>query len=168
MDSQIENLDNLKDENTPKCDICCESYENTKNTLDCGHSFCRECIVNMINSPDLTISCPLCRKISNINLINITKSVNNPEELIELFKKLSHNNQKQILCDNCHTINAEHSCFECDVKLCEKCWPDIHKIGRQLQHKKNNLFESNTDSICPHHPKYYREFICMHDDCLQI
>ena len=183
MDSQTEKFDNSEDINSSKCNICYEDYENGKTTLECGHSLCKKCIIGVVkptlvgnqnriypdgvNSHGWTITCPFCRKVTSTNLAAITKSVNDSEELIELFKKFSDNKQDRIICDNCHILNAEHSCFECDIKLCEKCWPDIHKIGKLLQHRKNNLLENVKDLICSHHPKYYKEFICMHADCAQ-
>ncbi|XP_051922348.1 E3 ubiquitin-protein ligase RNF183 [Hippocampus zosterae] len=55
----------------PECAICFCSYDNTFKTpklLTCGHTFCLECLARInVSAPEIkTLSCPVCREITDI------------------------------------------------------------------------------------------------------
>jgi hypothetical protein len=47
--------------NSIECPICLTQKGNF-DTLGCGHSLCKDCRVNILNTPSLNDKCPLCRK----------------------------------------------------------------------------------------------------------
>uniref|UniRef100_A0A4W3GIG3 RING-type domain-containing protein n=1 Tax=Callorhinchus milii TaxID=7868 RepID=A0A4W3GIG3_CALMI len=52
-------LENLRNEAT--CSICLEFYTEPV-TIDCGHNFCRGCILQCWGTGQESVSCPQCRQ----------------------------------------------------------------------------------------------------------
>lgn len=51
----------------PECPVCCNPFNNTFHTpkvLDCGHSFCVECLahLSLVTPAQRQLLCPLCRQ----------------------------------------------------------------------------------------------------------
>ncbi|XP_070287278.1 E3 ubiquitin-protein ligase RNF183 [Myotis yumanensis] len=51
----------------PECPVCCNPFDNTFHTpkvLDCGHSFCVECLahLSLVTPAQHQLLCPLCRQ----------------------------------------------------------------------------------------------------------
>ncbi|XP_042202515.1 E3 ubiquitin-protein ligase TRIM39-like [Callorhinchus milii] len=72
-------LENLRNEAT--CSICLEFYTEPV-TIDCGHNFCRDCILQCWGTGQESVSCPQCRQQipqrgvrPNRTLSNIVESV---------------------------------------------------------------------------------------------
>ena len=49
---------NLKEEEVLECIICIENLKHKKSVIDCGHSFCIECIQYWAT---IETTCPLCK-----------------------------------------------------------------------------------------------------------
>lgn len=163
-----ESVENLYDELTKitkSNDINCEKC-NMNYTLECEHIICIKCNKLNIVDGNLIIICAICNKSSNINLNNIITFFTDITQLTEFLNGVSYNKPKNIICENCNLENAEIGCFECEVKLCHNCWPQIHRIGKLTQHKAVNLEEYDDNPICINHPKYYKELICTENKLL--
>ncbi|XP_042202437.1 E3 ubiquitin-protein ligase TRIM39-like [Callorhinchus milii] len=77
--ASVQELENLRNEAT--CSICLEFYTDPV-TIDCGHNFCRDCILQCWGTGQESVSCPQCRQQipqrsvrSNRTLSNIVESV---------------------------------------------------------------------------------------------
>ena len=58
-----------------ECSLCFDIFENTK-CLECNHSFCKECIDEILQFNDdgsATVDCPQCKKQT---FIDATKTAN--------------------------------------------------------------------------------------------
>lgn len=60
------------------CGICLEYYKDkirAPHTLQCGHTFCHECLTKISSKNDgVIVECPHCRKIVNQQLKDIGKN----------------------------------------------------------------------------------------------
>ncbi|CAI5768396.1 finger RFP-like [Podarcis lilfordi] len=77
-------VQDLCDEAT--CSICLEYFKDPVTTAECGHNFCRSCLVQCCGARGRQASCPQCRKtVQKRNLIPNRQLAH----LVELIKKLS-------------------------------------------------------------------------------
>ncbi|XP_053235518.1 zinc finger protein RFP-like isoform X1 [Podarcis raffonei] len=77
-------VQDLCDEAT--CSICLEYFKDPVTTAECGHNFCRSCLVQCCGARGRQASCPQCRKtVQKGNLIPNRQLAH----LVELIKKLS-------------------------------------------------------------------------------
>jgi hypothetical protein len=150
---------------THLCLICGDIYndDNPKCDFSCGHKCCSACRTNITyadsNTTTATFTCPYCRTVSEIDIPTLMDDFSEPNKILNMSKKLYTNKQTIILCDNCGS-NANHSCFSCEINLCDKCWPIIHKLGKLLQHQQETLIEKPKKFTCPLHSKYDLELFC--------
>ena len=153
----------------PKCNICYNKYTETGDNIiqylsNCNHNICISCSKQLINDTTMTILCPFCRKTSRISPEVINDTFTDGEQFVDFLTKIV--NPTEIInetCDKCEVLNAYFGCTECEIKLCEKCWPDVHSIGRLVDHKKVSIEEYKNNPKCPNHPRYYRELVCTSD-----
>ena len=102
------------------CDICLEALKNPKMLEKCGHIFCNECLLGLLDKADS--SCPLDRKAFNKECI---------VRPIPVFLSIYH--KLQIKCEfwpNCeeqiNVHNYDSHCENCsfnplNMLTCEKC-----------------------------------------------
>lgn len=148
-----------------KCPICFDS--ETECILDCKHELCKKCFVNIVKHNGLLLSCPICRNNMHCKIDTVISYYCDADDLIDFVKGVPYCNEQtnETLCDKCETNIADNGCHDCCAKLCNKCWLEIHKIGKLTEHKKVSVNDIKYKIKCPHHPNYYREFICLHDEC---
>ncbi|KAM9313164.1 E3 ubiquitin-protein ligase TRIM39-like [Gastrophryne carolinensis] len=105
-----------------ECSICLSVYTDPV-TLKCGHNFCRNCIVRVLETQEeaAVYSCPQCREEfqerpalhRNITLRNIAENLLSAQPGPE---------GGVTLCSHCvdSPVAAVKSCLLCEVSLCEK------------------------------------------------
>ncbi len=153
-----------------KCNICYNKYTETGDNViqylsKCNHNICISCVKQLINDTTMTVLCPFCREISRISTNVINDTFVDGEQFVDFLTKIT--NPAEIInetCDKCNASTAYVGCIECEIKLCEKCWPDVHSIGKLVEHKKVSIEEYKTSPKCPTHPRYYRELVCTSND----
>ncbi|XP_068135868.1 E3 ubiquitin-protein ligase TRIM21-like [Hyperolius riggenbachi] len=146
------------------CSICLNIYTDPV-TLRCGHSFCRLCIEQVLDSQEASgrYSCPECRQKfekrprlqKNIALHNIVENLlgAQPEE-----------KETQVFCTYCveDSVPAVKSCLLCEACLCDKhlkvhskspehvlCDPSTSLGNRKCSvHKKILEYYCTEDSAC--------------------
>ena len=103
-----------------QCAVCLERYTDPR-MLPCVHSFCMSCINRLPQQDDTTVSCPVCKKPSQLGKKGASSlpaafHMNMLLEIDDLLKKnslqvcSSHGQRKKFLyCKRCH----EDICFEC-------------------------------------------------------
>ncbi|XP_048472712.1 E3 ubiquitin-protein ligase TRIM39-like isoform X2 [Rhincodon typus] len=103
-DKELENLIN-----EAICSICLEFYTEPV-MIDCGHSFCRICILSYWDKNSESISCPKCREVFPQRNVRLNRFAAN---MVESVRKLSskpketsslrceqHDEKLKLFCDN--------------------------------------------------------------------
>ncbi|XP_042200768.1 E3 ubiquitin-protein ligase TRIM39-like [Callorhinchus milii] len=78
-------LENLRNEAT--CSICLEFYTDPVST-DCGHNFCRDCILQCWGTGQESVSCPQCRQQIPQRCVRPNRTLSN---MVESVQRLSLN-----------------------------------------------------------------------------
>ena len=141
-DRQMTNLELLFDE-LLQCMICFTRFTNPK-ILQCGHSFCEECLQRDHNAnqpehrcPSGNIPCPTCRELTLIPENGITGLRNDfrTNKIEEILQKMNvHSNRN--LCHPCKSkellVIAKIYCVSCNVSYCDECH-DKHSANQVLK-----------------------------------
>jgi hypothetical protein len=111
-------------EDLVSCSVCYEVFDGlsqlkTPKTLPCQHTYCSQCIQNLIkNSPSESkkFNCPQC--------MHLVENVSNSNELptsrivLSLLEKSTLNFSGFASCPSCRQIKNLLVCFECNLPLC--------------------------------------------------
>ncbi|CAM4922220.1 unnamed protein product [Rotaria socialis] len=122
-------------ENVITCPICLKHFDQPR-MLPCSHTFCFQCIQQMVTDNHGVLECPKRDGVkiegNNIGDLPLNETVRG---LLQLFENPNSNIP---LCDRCETNEAEHWCdSDCKHCFCTKCWDIIHEVGvGQYQHHK--------------------------------
>ena len=115
------------------CPICYELYKNPK-YLPCHHSYCEECLVKLQKGSNIT--CPECRKTSDVPPEGIKKLPNNffvNRIVEEVALKEKVEGDEDVLCDLCDKNDrAAMLCVDCVAFLCSYC-DEYHRHNRDFQ-----------------------------------
>ncbi|XP_056373613.1 E3 ubiquitin/ISG15 ligase TRIM25-like [Hyla sarda] len=145
------------------CSICLSTFTEPV-TLRCGHSFCRVCIDQVLNTQEESgvYSCPECRTKSrhrpaprkNITLCNVVKNF--------LSTQPREGEVIGICCTYCvdSPVPAVKSCLHCEASLCDKHLKVHNKSEEHVLIKPSNSLEKMKCSI---HKKIL-EYYCPKDD----
>ncbi|XP_068932827.1 E3 ubiquitin-protein ligase TRIM58-like [Petaurus breviceps papuanus] len=110
----------LKEE--AKCPICLDFLEDPV-SVDCGHSFCLQCITEFCeksdNSQGSVYSCPQCRSQFQQNSFRPNRQLASMVESIKQLS-LSSSTKKTWLCE-IHKEELNHFCEEDQIPLCWIC-----------------------------------------------
>ena len=147
------------------CSICTEKFNNPK-LLPCFHSFCLECLRQYVSlfAKNGQFPCPLCRRQITV-----------PREGVATFQtnfyiegrseKQSHSGSR--FCEVCEQI-ATHSCFECEMLLCDVCTKGHQIVPVTRTHLLVNLGNPSTDgsylpkqTFCDKHKDEKQLLYCM-------
>lgn len=122
------------------CRICLQEYTEPKTLPNCGHSFCKSCLISYIskeinkNETENEFQCPLCRSINNGPSVKDTLAewIQNLDNSTECAPKL----EDQDNCESCKTLakdsKADYFCLDCQESLCKLC-SDIRHTLKSLQ-----------------------------------
>ncbi|CAF3407059.1 unnamed protein product [Rotaria socialis] len=121
-------------ENVITCPICLKHFDQPR-MLPCSHTFCFQCIQQMVTDNHGVLECPKRDGVkvegNNIGDLPLNENV---RDLLQLFENPNSNIP---LCDRCETNEAEHWCdSDCKHCFCTKCWDSIHEVGQYQHHKK--------------------------------
>uniref|UniRef100_A0A4W3GS85 Zinc finger protein RFP-like n=1 Tax=Callorhinchus milii TaxID=7868 RepID=A0A4W3GS85_CALMI len=83
--ASVQELENLRNEAT--CSICLEFYTDLV-TIDCGHNFCRDCILQCWGTGQGSVSCPQCRQQIPQRSVRPNRTLSN---MVESVRRLSLN-----------------------------------------------------------------------------
>ncbi|XP_056664278.1 probable E3 ubiquitin-protein ligase TRIML1 isoform X1 [Monodelphis domestica] len=122
-------IESLKTDLT--CSICL-SYFTDPVTINCGHSFCTDCLLKYREGTDGTFNCPECRGLvkdsdlvpnRNLQNLSITGKMLRPH-LLQSMVGLT-------LCEQ-HGEKQKYYCEEDEVLLCDSCF-------LELEHKNHTV-----------------------------
>uniref|UniRef100_A0A8C5QSS7 Uncharacterized protein n=1 Tax=Leptobrachium leishanense TaxID=445787 RepID=A0A8C5QSS7_9ANUR len=155
----------LRDELT--CSICLNIYMDPV-TLTCGHSFCRTCIGDVLDTQDGSgaYKCPECRAesqerptlVKTMKLRNIADSFRSihPEEEEEV----------RIPCTYCDSpVPAAKTCLHCEASLCDK---HLKKHSKSEEHVLTEPTTSLENRKCSVHKKVLEYYCCVDAACICV
>lgn len=101
---------------TLTCAVCLEIYDQPQ-MLKCQHSFCRNCVKNLIKNG--TVKCPTCRENTEEDEITTNRTI---QEVIGCFKDFMNKpeNEREE-CEFCEFNYSKYFCMKCKMLLCEGC-----------------------------------------------
>ncbi|XP_054832472.1 zinc finger protein RFP-like [Eublepharis macularius] len=79
------------------CPICLESFREPV-TVDCGHNFCRGCILHYWEDFSKATSCPQCREIIQRRKFRTNRQLANVIEIVKKLEERTRAEQKRGLC----------------------------------------------------------------------
>ncbi|XP_072331582.1 E3 ubiquitin-protein ligase TRIM39-like isoform X2 [Scyliorhinus torazame] len=100
------------------CSICLEFY-NEPVMIDCGHNFCKNCILNYWDKHNESISCPKCREEFSHRNIRLNRFAAN---MVESVRKLSAKPREAsaLRCEQ-HDEKLKLFCENDKVAICVVC-----------------------------------------------
>ncbi|XP_018120782.1 E3 ubiquitin-protein ligase TRIM50 [Xenopus laevis] len=113
-------------ENQLTCPICLEVFKEPL-MLQCGHSYCKECLWGLMTESSIQLLCPVCRQVVDCSSSPPNVTV---KHLIETLQKL---NEEQTTAESCPSHHNPLSLYcEQDQKIiCGLCGT----IGEHRQHQ---------------------------------
>ncbi|XP_032998263.1 zinc finger protein RFP-like isoform X2 [Lacerta agilis] len=139
-------IQRLRDEAT--CSICLDYFKDPVTSPECGHNFCRSCLIQCWGESEAEASCPQCReRVQRRSLIPNRQLAN----MVELIENLSVQGGKEEernggVCED-HQEPLKLFCKEDEVPICVVC-------DRSKEHKHHEViplkeaFEEYKGKIC--------------------
>ena len=139
-------------DNLFECSICLNHMlERTPRMLSCIHTFCEECLSQLIQNK--TIHCPVCREITelkqndvkelriNFLLAQMKDAQIKPKEAITKAAKVKSK------CQICEEGEPVFKCKECSNILCNRCKDSHGKVPEFQSHTVLGLCVKHEDGI---------------------
>ena len=134
-----------------ECSVCFNDIlDRSPRILSCLHSFCTECLQQLINNNK--INCPTCREITELKSNDVKElKVNfNLHQMKEQMEGQKEKQQKKVtgsktksLCQICHQSEALFKCKNCPHLLCGPC---KNRHGNIEDFKMHSVFD-----LCKNH-----------------
>uniref|UniRef100_A0A8C5MYS3 Uncharacterized protein n=1 Tax=Leptobrachium leishanense TaxID=445787 RepID=A0A8C5MYS3_9ANUR len=154
----------LRDELT--CSICLNIYTDPV-TLPCGHSFCRTCIGDVLDTQEGSgaYKCPECRAESQERpALETNRKLRNIVENI----RSTHPEQEEagIPCTYCDSpVPAAKTCLHCEASLCDK---HLKKHSKSAEHVLTEPTTSLENRKCSVHKKVLEYYCCEDAACICV
>lgn len=140
-----------------KCQICSNVF-NRPEMLKCGHSFCRDCILNLSK-----LECSTCSKEfdPNDNICNFVIC-----HLLDEEYRIPQ--QERTPCEECYNDVASLWCMNCypPCSLCLFCSQEIHRHHISKKHNIFSLNKINSYGICENHRQLLKRY-CSGVNCMK-
>ncbi|XP_075054291.1 E3 ubiquitin-protein ligase TRIM50 [Mixophyes fleayi] len=144
-------------ENQLTCPICLEMFTDPV-MLQCGHSFCRDCLCGLMKESDIQLLCPVCRQEvdyssspPNVTLKHLIETVKMMgEEQAGTETCLNHNNplslyceqDQEVICGLCGTIgDHRHHQVRPLTSVYSGMKEDVSALTTDLQRERRVLEE---------------------------
>ncbi|XP_063791492.1 E3 ubiquitin-protein ligase TRIM39-like [Pseudophryne corroboree] len=140
------------------CSICLSTYTDPV-SLRCGHIFCQDCIVRVLDTQegDGGYSCPECRaEYQERPALEKNRKLSN---IVECFL-CSHPEpeETQIFCTYCDSpVPATKTCLQCDASFCDK---HLSKHSKSAEHVLTEPTVSLEHRKCFIHKEIVKYYCC--------
>ncbi|XP_040212156.1 E3 ubiquitin-protein ligase TRIM39-like isoform X3 [Rana temporaria] len=154
------------------CSICLNLYTEPV-SLRCGHNFCRDCIVTVLDTQEGSgvYSCPECREeyVERPTLEKNRKLCN----IVENFRSTQQKEEKsEILCTYCLTspVAAVKTCLQCETSMCAEHLTAHNKAVDHVLTEPTSSFSSKKCSIHKKLLEYYcsEDAVCLCVSCCLV
>ncbi|XP_040212167.1 E3 ubiquitin-protein ligase TRIM39-like [Rana temporaria] len=154
------------------CSICLNLYTEPV-SLRCGHNFCRDCIVTVLDTQEGSgvYSCPECRDeyVERPTLEKNRKLCN----IVENFRSTQQKEEKsEILCTYCvdSPAVAVKTCLQCETSMCDKHLTAHNKAVEHVLIEPTSSFSSKKCSIHKKLLEYYcaEDAVCLCVSCCLV
>ena len=147
-----------------ECPLCLQQLENPKRLQPCYHSFCEECLKELIpasGEDDQNMRCPVCE-------ISVTQTdISQNTFLNDLISEIKSGDiPPEVKCKQCHgdPNMAVVKCVDCKIELCDNCKISHLKIPTLSDHICVNLKDTSQKVVdrlhfCESHNKPF-DFHC--------
>eukprot|EP00057_Strongylocentrotus_purpuratus_P011801 XP_011666275.1 PREDICTED: tripartite motif-containing protein 2-like [Strongylocentrotus purpuratus] len=102
-----------------ECPVCIDVIENAT-ILNCGHTFCRECLEGIYQLSGACLSCPVCRAETTLTEKGVEGLPRNV-----MINSLANDYQVSLTSAKACPFHKEHEkeffCQECKVHICMRC-----------------------------------------------
>ncbi|KFV10138.1 E3 ubiquitin-protein ligase TRIM39, partial [Tauraco erythrolophus] len=116
--AECDPLESLQKE--ASCSICLDYFRDPV-SINCGHSFCRDCITRCSGKSDRRFSCPQCRGIAQKRKFRPNRELRNLAEIAKrLSSKTGHGAGAGNLCPK-HQEPLKLFCQEDRTAICVVC-----------------------------------------------
>ncbi|XP_051737512.1 E3 ubiquitin-protein ligase TRIM39-like isoform X2 [Ctenopharyngodon idella] len=143
-----------------RCSICLDIFTDPVST-PCGHNFCKTCL-NKCWDNSQTCNCPYCKeKFKHRPDLKINTTL---RELVDHYKKKSHEKKPEVLCDVCdeRKLKALKSCLVCQSSYCAAHLDPHLRVAGLNKHKVMDPVSNLEDYICQKHERPL-ELFCRDD-----
>lgn len=157
------------------CSICLDILTNPV-ALQCGHSYCMDCVNSYWDQGDQSgsWSCPQCRQIFNPRPVLKKNTV-----LAELTGKMSKESQatstekdqdspENVECDFCivQKLKAVKSCLVCLASYCATHLQPHYESAAFKRHQLVDVSNFMQEKICPKHDKLLEVYCRTDGQCI--
>ncbi|KAJ8278243.1 hypothetical protein GJAV_G00085500 [Gymnothorax javanicus] len=164
------------DQDQFSCAICLDLLKDPV-TINCGHSYCMNCIQSCWDQNDHTgvYSCPQCRQTFTSRPVLRKNTM--LAEVVEELKKTGlqaappahcYAGPGDVVCDSCtgRKRKAVKSCLVCLASYCETHLLPHYESPAFKRHKLDKVSENLQEKICSHHDKLLEVYCRTDQQCI--
>lgn len=118
------------------CPICYDTYDDQAQVpriLQCGHTFCQRCLMDLRTSNMLT--CPTCRNLFSPDVNQLIKNFTILDFLSQKKAKEDIPTAKMSTCVKHKNKKCKYLCEDCQTSICSKCITSDHKGHNIIEHE---------------------------------
>ena len=140
------------------CTICLSYYKDPR-LLACSHTYCYDCIKQLIQGDQFV--CPL-RDGTSIKAKDVKKlPVNRTAKDVVEFLSNTFQNTANLKCENCTINQSVYWCEKCECYLCQTCSQTIHSHKIHQNHVIVAASQKSLPNLCSDHPDEKLKYWCI-------